>query len=98
MFAVSCKIHQEIFINKTFLPSDEIEFSINVYPDELARLERRFAREGMSFKYKQIYPNVFKVYLTKTHIEKTVKDKNKRSVIPKKFDGRIDKAIRDEIN
>jgi hypothetical protein len=80
------------------IPTSEIEFKLVVYDTEFARISRRFKREGMDFKYKRIGLHKFHIYLTEIHIEKTVKNKGKRSVLPKKFDQRLRNAIYDEIN
>ena len=94
----SCKPQGEVFVNRSMMPLSEIEFKLIVYETEFARIDRRFRRNGMDFKYKRIGLHKFCIYLTQEHIEKTVRDKGKRSVLDKKYDPRLRNAIYDEIN
>jgi len=94
---LTCKPQGEIYVSKSMIPLEDIEFKMTIYSSEFARIWRRYGREGMTFRYKQTGRDKFIIYLTETHIEKSVKDKGKRSVLPKKYDQRLRNAIYEEI-
>jgi hypothetical protein len=92
----SC-VTQETFVNRTMIPSDELEFRLMLSESEFAKVQRRFEREGYVLNYKRKGLTKFEVYLSVQQVEATVKGKGKRSVLPRRLDDRIRKVINDEI-
>lgn len=95
---LSCSPQKETFVNKTFIPSNELEFKLVVSNADYIKIVRKYARNGYNLASKPQGRNNHIIYFNIEQLEATKKNKGKRSILPKRFDIMIRNAIMDEIN